>query len=296
MKLSLGTAQFGLHYGIANDIGQVSVAGAREILQIARHHGVEALDTAIGYGSSETCLGELGTSGFKVVTKLPPLPADCIDVNRWVNSQVSSSLDRLNLGSIYGLLLHRPEQLMGPFGRQLAAALMAVKDEGLVRKIGVSIYSPAGLEAMTSACQIDLVQAPFNLIDRRLLTSGWMDRLYLSGVEIHTRSVFLQGLLLMRRDKIPVGFYQWDALWDRWHTWLTDHGVSAVSTCLRFQLLHSQIANFIVGVESAEQLAQLFSAMDAAGLDLEETAFPDLMCDDEFLINPSNWQYLENIQ
>ena len=107
MRLALGTVQFGLLYGIANSTGQVSPVDANTMLQLAADHGIDTLDTAIGYGDCETSLGEMGIEGFKVITKLPALPKDCVDVSTWVNEQVSSSLARLGLSAVYGLLLQR---------------------------------------------------------------------------------------------------------------------------------------------------------------------------------------------
>lgn len=291
MRLALGTAQFGLPYGIANQGGQVSRAAAASILNLARQSGIDTLDTAVAYGDSEVCLGEVGADGFKIITKLPAIPDSCDDVAAWVTSQMRASLERLGRPSVYGLLLHRPQQLAEARGKELARALRQLKDDGLVTKIGVSTYSPTELEIATTACPIDLVQAPFNLVDRRLLTSGWLDRLYQNGVEIHTRSAFLQGLLLMSRTGILPRFNRWSALWNKWHEWLAKHGVSASEACLAFPLSFAQISRVVVGVDTVEQLAQLIEAESLSST----SNLPDLACNDEQLINPSYWNSLEPV-
>src|SRR3989338_1375415 len=196
MRLAIGTAQFGLHYGIANQGGQVTRSAAKAMLQLAAENGIDTLDTAIAYGESETCLGEVGTQGFKLVTKLPAVPDDCADVSGWVQEQVAASLARLGVNVVYGLLLHRPEQLLRSEGKALYHTLQNLKETGQVQKVGISIYAPSELEVLTKQYCFDLVQAPFNLVDCRLHTSGWLKRLKDEGVEIHTRSAFLQGLLL----------------------------------------------------------------------------------------------------
>src|SRR5581483_2256099 len=104
---------------------------------------------------------------------------------------------RLDVKTLYGLLLHRPQQLLGAEGPTLYQALQGLKKGGQVQKIGVSVYAPSELELLNLRYRFDLVQAPFNLVDRRLHTTGWLQRLKEDGVEIHTRSAFLQGLLLM---------------------------------------------------------------------------------------------------
>ena len=287
-RLALGTVQFGLPYGIANQLGQVTRPEAMAMLQLAAENSIDTLDTAIAYGESEACLGGIGTQSFKVVTKLPALPENDTDVSEWVNQQLSESLSRLGCTSIYGLLLHRPEQLLGPNGEKLYKALRTLKDKGQVKKIGVSIYSPDELNALMPRHHFDLVQAPFNLVDQRLSSSGWMRRLKDFDVEIHTRSSFLQGLLLMKKAEIPAKFLPWDRLWQTWHKWLDDHSVSAVQACLAFSLSFPEIDRVVVGADSKKQLAQIIDAAKPQRI----IDMHNLKCDDENLINPARWRIL----
>ena len=287
-RLALGTVQFGLSYGIANQDGQVSRSTAKAMLKLAAVNGVDTLDTAIAYGESEACLGEIGTDGFKIVTKLAAFPDSCADVDAWVQEQIALSLGRLGLASLYGLLLHRPEQLLGKNGQALYLALQRLKEAGYVKKIGVSIYDPAELNALASSYHFDLVQAPISLVDRRLNTSGWLQRLKAGGVEIHARSAFLQGLLLLPQALIPAKFAPWSYLWNRWHEWLTGQKISAVQACLAYPLSLPEIDRVVVGADSVKQLEQIVIAeATATPCDL-----PDLRCDAEDLINPARWPHL----
>ena len=288
IKLALGTAQFGLSYGIANQAGQVSRAAAKTMLQLAAANGINTIDTAIAYGESESCLGELGAQGFQVVTKLTAIPDGCNDKTGWINDQVSASLGRLGISAVYGLLLHRSEQLLGPDGKNIFQALQNLKEIGLVKKVGISIYSPSELDALAQRYRFDLVQAPFNLIDRRLSTSGWLQRLKQDGTEIHTRSAFLQGLLLMPRSAIPSKFAPWSELWDKWHNWLACHSFTSVQACLAYPLAFSEVDRVVVGADSKSQLEQLIGAAHSIAPD----ALPDLRCDDENLINPARWSQI----
>lgn len=287
-RLALGTAQFGQSYGIANRDGQVARSAAKAMLRLAAANGIDTLDTAIAYGESETCLGEVGTQGFRLVTKLPEVPNGCANVSRWVQEQVGASLSRLGVSAVYGLLLHRPEQLLGTSGKVLYQTLQGLKETGQVQKAGVSVYSPSELELLTPRYHFDLVQAPFNLVDRRLCKTGWLQRLKDRGVEIHVRSVFLQGLLLMPQAAIPVKFASWSDLWSKWHGWLARHDVSAVQACLAFPLSFPDIDRVVVGADSESQLDQIIRAMVSAAPD----DLPDLQCDAESLINPARWRHL----
>ena len=285
MRLTLGTVQFGLPYGIANQTGQVSLAQARSMLTLAADQGIDTLDTAIAYGDSETRLGELGIGKFKTITKLPALPEGVLDVDVWVQNQVTDSMARLGTSRLYGLLLHRSEQLLGSQGHALFQSLQDLKSSGLVRKIGISVYSPHELDAIFSRFQLDLVQAPFNLVDRRMQSSGWLRWLKSAGVEVHTRSAFLQGLLLMSKLEQSARFSAWSETWERWHQWLHDHNVSAVRAALSFPLSFSEVDRVVVGADGVDQLAELIdTAKEAPNFEL-----PDLSCDSEYLINPSCW-------
>lgn len=287
-RLALGTVQFGLPYGIANQAGQVSRTEAKAMLQLASANGIDTIDTAIAYGESETCLGEVGTQGFKLVTKLPALPDSCEDVGGWVRVQVAESLARLNVKAVYGLLLHRPEQLLGTNGKELYKALQSLKEIGQVQKMGVSIYAPRELEMLTKLFRLDMVQAPFNLVDRRLHSSGWLQRLKDDGVEVHTRSAFMQGMLLMPQAAIPPKFAPWADLWECWHSWLKGSELLAVQACLAYPLAFREIDRVVVGADSVTQLGQIISAANG----VPQVSLPDLQCEEENLINPSRWHLL----
>lgn len=288
MRLALGTAQFGLPYGIANQDGQVTRLAAKDMLHLAAANGIDTLDTAIAYGDSEACLGEVGAQGFKLVTKLPAVPDGCADVKGWVQDQVAASLARLGVNVLYGLLLHRPNQLLEADGKILYQALQGLRETGQVQKVGVSVYAPIELEELTPRFQFDLIQAPFSLVDRRLQRTGWLQRLKDEGIEIHTRSAFLQGVLLMSQATRPAKFASWSELWSTWHEWLSRHSGSAVQACLAFPLSFSEIDRVVVGADSVSQLGQIISAVASAA----PVDFPDLHCEAENLINPARWCYL----
>lgn len=285
-RIALGTVQFGLPYGIANRVGQVSISSAQDMLRLARNWGVDTLDTAIAYGESEYCLGQIGVKQYRVITKLPAIPDGNCDIPAWVEQQVLASLERLGIASLYALLLHRPAQLLEAQGPAIFQALTNLKKSGRVKKIGVSVYSPAELDLLVEKYRLDIVQAPFNLLDRRLFTSGWLRRLQAENVEVHTRSTFLQGLLLMPLSEIPVEFLAWKDLWEEWSNWLqSNRRVTALQACLAYPLSFSEIGRVVVGADSSNQLVQLLHA----AMSCELSAFPDIQCDDETLINPSNW-------
>jgi len=288
MKLALGTVQFGLDYGVANASGRVTPQEAAAIFRRAHICGMDTLDTAIAYGDSEAVLGQLGIGQWKTITKLPAVPDDCQDLIRWVHDQIQLSLTRLCVKQLHGVLLHRPAQLLERMGPALYAALQSIKSQGMTRKIGVSVYDPIELDALFDAYALDLVQAPLNFLDRGLIESGWAGRLHDAGVEMHTRSTFLQGLLLMPANQRPAKFNRWADVWQRWDGWLEQEGLTPVQACVRYVTNQSQIDRVVVGVDTAAQLQQIVQAADGKFPTLPE--FPDLQ--DTRLMNPASWDQL----
>lgn len=288
-RIALGTVQFGLAYGIANRQGRISHIEAKKILEYAMGKGIDTLDTAIAYGESETCLGKIiGVDTWRVVSKLPAIPEGCPDVYAWVLESVQGSLRRLRLDKLPGLLLHRPEQLLGDHGKALYQALEDLKAMNLVQRIGISIYDPKELDALCEQYQFDIVQAPFNVLDRRLVHSGWLSRLAQKGIELHVRSVFLQGLLLMRREDRPQKFRRWQNLWDQWDAYLQRMGLTPLMVCIRYALSFPEISKVIVGIDSLDHLKEILIA--AEGPTPEVPA--ELHCNDINLIISTSWETL----
>ncbi len=285
-KLALGTAQFGQKYGIANKIGQIKVAEIDRILQLAKEENIDLIDTSITYGDSEKIIGDAVVKDFKFVTKLPPVPQDCEDLGSWVEEKIQSSLMRLGTNSLYGLLINSSENLLNDTGKKLINAINRVKVNGLVKKIGISIYDPSECEQIMRQTRIDIVQAPLNIVDQRLITTGWLSRLHSEEIEIHTRSVFLQGLLLMPRNSIPKIFNRWSKVWDQWTLELERNKLSAVGLCLLYPLSFPEINRVIVGVDNA---AQLNSIIKSSKSHQSKIDWSFMSCNDEMLINPTNW-------
>ena len=286
MKLTLGTAQFGLDYGVANAIGKVDKEETLEILTFAKQAGINTLDTAIGYGDSEKRLGQAGIGSWNIITKLPEVNVEHSDINFWVNSQINNSLLRLNVLSVYGILLHRPLQLLEKNGSQLWNSLKGLKERSITKKIGFSVYNPEELDKLWQAGFIpDIVQAPYNVFDQRLKDSGWLSKLNDNKVEVHTRSVFLQGLLLMPSDKRPKYFSKWNNLFNEWDLWLKTNNISGLEAALNFALSEYLIDKIIVGVDNKTQLSEVISASKKYTLCVPKI----LNTTDEKLINPSLW-------
>ena len=285
-KLALGSANFGLDYGLANGSGKISESELSEILFFAQEACIEIVDTAQAYGDSEARIGSLcGDAHFNFVTKIG---AEFSNRSFGYNifSSVQQSCKRLNQSRLYAVMLHRPEVLLGNQGREVVRELQILKENGIVSKVGVSIYSPEILTDLSRVFELDIVQVPFNLFDQQVLSSGWSDKLKSAGVEIHTRSVFLQGLLLMQRSSLPKYFMKyWPGHFQAWYEFLDYNGADALEVALKFALHQDWIDRVVVGVDSVSQLKALVEIENGLG----QIDFPLLGCNDPNLINPSQW-------
>jgi len=289
-RLGIGTVQFGTDYGIANKTGQASTEEIQRLLAYAYNLGIDTLDTAISYGDSEKRLGEIGVDAWKIITKLPGLPGaiSTTDVREWLHDTVTRSLERLNVDALFGLLLHKPSDLLEKHGQSLYDHLLAVKEQGRVQKIGISVYSPQELGALFNRFPVDLVQLPFNILDQRFADSGWLTTLKGQGIEIHSRSVFLQGLLLIPAHERPLQFKRWQNFWIQWDNWLKETGMSPMEACLNVAFSQNEINRFVVGFDNLNQLKQICNARLTYSIRVPT----QLKSAPEDLINPLKWAKL----
>jgi len=284
-RLVLGTAQFGSAYGVANRSGRVPDDELGAILRRAAEAGIATIDTAPSYGDCEKRLGEIGVDGWRIVSKLPELPLPCSDPGSWVRSEVSAILERLALTSLHGLLIHRPEQLLGPEGARIFQALEDLQVQQVVAKIGVSVYGPEDLEALWPTYRFDLVQCPLSIVDRRFVASGCLERLGAEGIEVHTRSAFLQGLLLMRPDERPATFQKWQSVFDRLDAWVLEQSMTPVQACLAYPLSCPEVDHVVVGVDNSRHLEQILDSLGQSPLE-----FPAALASEDLdLVNPTRW-------
>lgn len=279
MKLALGTVQFGLDYGISNHSGQVPMDEVCSILALAKKHGIFTLDTAAGYGNSEETLGKVGVSEYQVITKTTSLELG-IDS---VVENFYSSLNRLNIPSVKGLLIHNIDEIESPQFNALYQVLIDLKNLGMIEQIGFSSYTPEQVDNLLTFFDFDLIQIPFNVLDTRLLEGGQLSRLKQRKIEIHARSVFLQGLLL-NFNGLNGYFNQWASHFYSYKKIVEDSSSSLLEYALGFVLNTPDIDKVLVGVESEIQLMEIINSSKKR---VATSAYP---IDDVNLLNPSLWK------
>lgn len=285
-KIGIGTAQFGMSYGILNSKGQVPPAEVSQILKLARSAGIKTIDTARSYKTSELVLGLSGVSDFDIVTKIPKIPLGTLDVKSWLRQTVNDSLKSLGVLGIKSLLLHHPSDLLSDNGSALASELLEIKKQGIVRQLGFSIYSPESLQSLVQVFWPDLIQVPLNIFDQRIISSGWLSRLKESGTEIHARSAFLQGTLTVEPESLPSQFLPWIQDFENFKRWTIENNCSQLDAALGFCLSQNQVDKVIVGIDTTFQLDEIIQSTKVS---LKN--FPDMSKQDLNLIDPSRWMY-----
>ena len=286
-KLVLGTVQWGMNYGIAGR-GQPGPSEVSDILATARRAGITVLDTAHAYGSAEEVIGAQTTAGLQIVTKTLPVRAPRIESSdiAAVEAALEDSFARLRQTSVYAVLVHDAGNLLAPGADNLWKLLERYRDAGRIERIGVSVYDPAQCRAIGAAFPLDIVQLPFNIYDQRFRESGVLSELKARAVEVHTRSAFLQGLLLMPPAGLPGHFDGIRGHHALLHDWFQAHGMSALAGCLRFCLQETHIDRVVVGCETAAQLGEI---LDAAATPAPSMLQIPFALTDPNIIEPSRW-------
>ena len=295
-KLALGTVQFGMPYGITNTSGQPVLGEVSDILTRAAQVGLSLLDTAHAYGEAESVLGDLLPSDnpLRIVTKTRPIGRPQIGAAEVeaVADGFALSLSRLCRPNVYGLMVHYAEDLLAPGGEQLWAVMDEARQAGKVERIGVSVYTPEQARQLLERFPLGLVQLPYNIYDTRFDEGGLLDELAAAGVEVHVRSVFLQGLLLSPTTALPQHFAPVRDHHQRFTQWLAQAGLDPLAACLAPALAHPAIRAVVVGCQSLEQFDEIHqAALRASQVGAETVAelAKTFALNDESFVNPAKW-------
>lgn len=279
-RLVLGTAQWGLPYGVANRIGRVSDITLSQMLREAWRGGIRTLDTAQAYGVSEERIGRLANEPWEIVTKLPPDLAGAGDVV----PAIQRSLARLGRDSLDVLMLHRPAHRHIP---SVWDHLLEAKHRGITRRVGVSVLSVD--EAAREAGAVDAIQVPASLLDQRLSRTGFFRR---SEPRVFVRSVFLQGIAAMDPAHLPPATRPLAESITRVQDLAKGLGTSVPALLLRYARDRFK-TEVVVGMETVQQLQENLTAWSAPVLEddiiqaLEERIDPRTQ--EEAILNPARW-------
>ena len=285
-KIAIGSAQFGLHYGLTNTFGVTPAKEVLNILTFAKKSGIKVIDTAILYGESETVLGQCDVSDFEVITKISFQKIQKSDIRKYLYDSLIGSINRLKVNKLGGVLFHNSKDLLGKDGEFIFENLSNLKKDGMLEKIGISAYETPDVEEVINRFDIDIVQAPLNIFDRRFEESGLIQKCQTKKIEFHARSIFLQGLLINPRIQNPY-FGKWKNLLTEFNNILIDNDIDPIQACLSYPLSISGVSKIIIGIESLTHLEQI---INIPSKEIDMVLFNNFSTNDKELINPTYWK------
>jgi len=287
-KIVLGTAQIASNYGLNNKT-KFSLTEKKMILSEGYKSGIRTIDTAIAYKNSEKVLGDIGVNNFDVITKIPTFSKSNTCMKSWIEKEIQRSLNRLNLNKLNGVLFHNPNQLRSVEYNDLFFKLKEFQEDGIVEKIGFSIYTLDQAFYFMENFEFQIFQVPYNIFDRRFEDLDFIRLCKIKKIEIHVRSIFLQGLLLMDFNEIPLYFHKWEEELYNWHFFLSKNNISRLQACLLLPLINQNISKIVIGIDNLEQLNELIFNINNLNHQKSELLSDSFSSSDLNLINPQNW-------
>lgn len=286
----LGTAQLGFKYGIANTTGQLELLKAEELLGFAWDSGIRTLDTAQAYGNSEEVIGSFSRANpkrvFRVITKLAPN----IDPNNSDAIRRANNLSWIRLGVPPGDLLIHDARLLRDWDGNFRKTLNVMIGNGEIRGVGVSVYEPEEFQLALKIPEITLIQAPFNVFDRRLRDSGLLSQAAKLKKKVFIRSIFLQGLLLMQPQNLPSKMSFAMPTLFRWQKLCQNYLITPLEAALGYVLNEAPEISLVIGSETKKQITANLTILKQQRLNpnfLE--ALNNFHIDEPRIYSPANW-------
>jgi aryl-alcohol dehydrogenase-like predicted oxidoreductase len=288
----IGTAQFGMPYGIANKSGQPELHEINKIVKCAIKNNIQYFDTAQSYGESETVLGEAFSrlpyeKNFRVISKLSPDLQKSSPIA--IVESVRSSLKKLNMNSLYGFLAHRVELVKSD---SFITAIEILKKDRLVIKTGVSVYTPEEALNAMKLPEVDILQIPFNILDRRWIDEGIIEKAQENNIQLFFRSIFLQGLIFLNENELISRKMEWANTYiNQLNEMVKKTSFSAMD--LTFGLLTNMPGDnvIIMGMDNSNQLQENLRILEKNKIDkkISDDWWSSLPVFPEKLLNPSLW-------
>lgn len=289
MKIGLGTVQFGLDYGVSNEKGKVRKNEIDKIFNFCKEKKITLFDTAPEYGDSEEVIQKFLLNNSKVITKTKPIRKKIIeddDIKNVIES-LEKSFSILDRKHIEGVLFHDARDLLSKNSEKLYDEVHKYKKEGKILKIGVSIYNKEQIDLIVEKYKIDILQIPLNILDQRLLEGNYLKTLKEKGIEIHVRSIHLQGLLLMDLGKISSYFSPIMPILCNYREDIGKLGISPLLSVWNFIKSIEEIDYVIFGVESKIQLEENLEAFESKRINIDYERYK---VDNLNFIEPFRWR------
>ncbi|CAM4086176.1 aldo/keto reductase [Flavobacterium sinopsychrotolerans] len=286
-KLILGTVQMGLDYGINNSSGKISLEDSCLILSKAFELDIDTLDTAEAYGNAHQVIGNFHLFNpeikFKVITKVPH---DIVAGE--IEQKIRTYINDLNVYCLEVLMFHSFDSYEN--NKSIIAILKDLKSLGIIKHIGVSVYTNNQIEALLSEDDVTVVQMPFNLLDNESIRGDLINKMKAKGKVIHTRSAFLQGLFFKEQFENNSISQKLSKELIAIKNISKEENTSISNLALSYCLSQKDIDQVLIGVDSVNQLIDNLKAVDYKMNHVTLLKINKLKVDNLDLLNPSLWK------
>ena len=296
MELCLGTVQFGMDYGIKGQ-KQPSMEQAVDMLDYATQNGINTIDTANAYGSAEDVVGAflekktIARDKLFIVSKFRPNLLDDVGQDKYyeiMRNNLENTLSRLHTDYLNSYLLHSARYI---FDDEIIDTLNRLKADGLAERVGVSVYEPEEAKKCIERPNVDFMQLPYSIFDQRMEKAGVFEYAKNNNIQIHSRSAFIQGLILMEEDEVPPFLAKAKPIVKKISLLCERHGLSKISLAMNYVKQQSRISHLVFGVDNLEQLKEdieIFSEDISTDI-IDDIAkeFTDIEAD---IVMPSLWK------
>ena len=282
-SLILGCARFSGKYGIGN----TKSIKKSEIKQIIKKNkdNINGIDTAISYIGSNKKLSGINLKNFQIHTKIPSLNLNNKNIENNINKLILNHKKKFRIQNFNTIYFHDPIQLLQDKSKNLLKVIKKIKKNKITKQIGVSIYDPSELKRILKIFVPDAVQFPLNLFDRRFLDKKIIKLFKVHKIKPYIRSVFLQGILLREKNKIPPYFSKWSDIFKKYDSWVDENKITKLEASLSILKLFPLKINLILGVEKNQQFREILQTLKKIKINTKNFNIKD-----KKLINPFLWQ------
>ena len=254
-KIILGGAQFGMKYGIANKNGEISSKNLRKILNYAINEKVHIIDTATSYKRSLKKISDISHNDnikkkIKVIIKIKSTSIlNPVKFRKLYNSY-----------NIYCLMAHSSEFFL----KKSFQKKIKLLKKNYHFKLGVSIYENKELLFLKKYYKIiDVIQIPFNIVNYKTFDTKVLNKLKKEKIELHARSIFYQGVLLMNRNSIKAKFKSFYDKFNQLNYLTKKNKVKLIFICIKFVLNVNYFNKLIFGFDTLNQLKEIIKNINS---------------------------------
>ena len=283
-QIILGTANLNKKYGFLKK--SIRFSEFKKIIKNSNKNKVRYIDTSINYSGVHKILGKLNLNKIKVITKISIPTNNNINAKLWIKKIIKNIVRDLKTRSLYCVLIHNSNILLNNKYKKYILNLNELKKKGKIKKIGFSVYNLREAKILLKKYKFDILQVPLNIINQTFCDKNFLQNIRKKNIEIHARSIFLQGILLSKDLRKMKYFKRWRTFWKDYYNWLNKNRVSGLTACLSFINGVKNISGYVIGIENEKQFKQVLDCKIKKNLKFESF----LSQKNKKLIDPSKWK------